>query len=892
MNSLKRLSLPIAFFLSLLPLYLVASYSFRALADFYQYQAVVAPDVSLTVPRFHYFLNNRVRKTWLELSSPKPLSDDQSALKTFSITVDQKDIERLNANLPDSGKNQFINAYMKVSDDSAVKKIKLRYRGDNNYHWLYDKKSLRIKLRGGVYNMEQTFNLINPVEMSSYRDVVNYALARKLGLLAPDSYPVRVKINDRYMGAYLYLSQVDESLLRKNKRMPGSIYYGDLGIADNIEYVWDAEHKWQKKASRNRQQKENRDDISLLITAVNDYTPDEFIQFTETYLNKPAFFKFIALDRLFGSHHHDFVHNHKIYFDPYKGTFEPIAWDIRFWSKQPQKDRSLYPIQLKLASHAPYDAEIDKMVYQQIQGAKINQLLADYQAVVNRVLPDLRRDIYRDAAAAVNMFANKAVSSPFSIAQFERTIQTDKVTLAERIDGLRQRYQEVDLKYAIQQTSPTSWGLNVRVDGNNPIEVDFSSLNNRGQYQIVDASSGQMIPSDAPVVLYPSRQIVAGSQDFLPVEAYGDETVQAQAVNYTFSLSLTSPKGVDGAAEIMQAIKFSNAISEQPVTSKQLQRIASEAFANVPFAPITSIKPVSAKQLTLSGTIEVTTSRTYSRDTRVHIKPGTNFIMHPGASLFFYGRVIAEGNASQPIIFAPKDASKPWGVIAVQGPAASGSRFSYCQLHGGSVASKQLINYTAPLSLHHLRDFSVKHCKIGRNYQGDDAMHVAYATGVIEYNEFNDARSDALDIDISEVSVNHNGFYNSGNDALDIMTTQLTAHHNIYSHSGDKGLSVGEWSQALIGQSIFNNNHIALEVKDQSVVTANELMIENSQHQAINLYLKNKRYSKGGTLSAHNIAISGNKDIAIDATSELKKLSELSAAQLRETPWFKALTDE
>ena len=92
--------------------------------------------------------------------------------------------------------------------------------------------------------MERTFNLINPVEMSSYRDVLNYSLARQQGLISPDCYPVRVRINGQYMGVYLYISQVDENLLRKYKRMPGSIYYGDLGIIDDVEYVWDAQEKW------------------------------------------------------------------------------------------------------------------------------------------------------------------------------------------------------------------------------------------------------------------------------------------------------------------------------------------------------------------------------------------------------------------------------------------------------------------------------------------------------------------------------------------------------------------------------------------------------------------------------------------------------------------------
>jgi hypothetical protein len=868
----------------------VVAYSFGALVDFHQYKAAVHPKMELNIPRFHYFLNNRVRKTWVEFISAAPLTNDQSTLKTFSITVDQKDIEQLNANLPDSGKRQFFKAYMKVTGEPKVKKIKLRYRGDNNYHWLYDKKSLRIKLMGSVYDMEKTFNLINPVEMSSYRDVVNYAQARKLGLLAPDCYPVRVKINGRYMGVYLYVSQVDESLLRKNKRMPGSIYYGDLGVGDKGGHVWDGQQKWQKKASRNRQQKNNRQDISLLIKAINEYTPAEFIQFTETYLNKSAFFKFIALDRLFGSHHHDFVHNHKIYFDPYKGKFEPIAWDIRFWTKEKQKDRSLHPIQLKFASYPPYDAQIDKIVYRQIQGGKYKRLLSDYQAVVNRILPDLKSDIYRDNAAVVKIFSNKAVSSPFSIEQFERRVHADKAILTERVNYLKKLYQQVNLTYSTRQISDSELELNFRVAGNNPVVVDFSLLNGNGRYQIVQTIKGLTKPIGESITLYPGRKIVTGSQTFLPVAAYGDKTVQEQSADYQVVISTNPQNVLNDERKIVDKLKFFNYITDQSIQPINIHRIDVAAFAK-PSAERSGAtkKANNIEQVTLSGNIDVTTSRTYYRNTRVHIKPGTRFIMYPQASIFFYGQVIAEGTASQPIVFSPKYASKPWGVVAVQGPSASGSRFSYCEIQGGSIATNNLIDYTAPLNLHDLRNFSVQHCKIGQNHKGDDAMHIAYAQGVIQHNEFRNARSDALDIDIAQVSVNHNQFYNSGNDALDIMTTTLQASHNIFINSGDKAISIGEWSNATITKSLFEQNTIAIEVKDQSTANLSELLIKNSKNKAINLYHKNKRYSKGGEIAAHKIALVGNNKITVDKTSFIKSIDQISEKELKREAWLKEL---
>ncbi len=884
-NPFKKITLPIAVFISLLILYPMVSFSIKALSDFYQYQDIVDPDMQLNLQRFHFFLKNRVLKTYIKFTAKTPLSNKQSQLKTFDITIDPNHISQLNSNLPKSGKENYYKAYLKITlpdegEKASIRKIKLRYRGDNNYHWLNDKKSLRIKLKGGVYEMEKTFNLLNPVELSSFRDVVNYNLAKKIGLIAPDCYPVRVTINGQFMGVYLYLSQVDENLLRKYKRMPGSIYYGDLGVIDKVEFVWDGQEKWAKKASRNKQQKNDRKDISLLIHAIKNYSQLEFIDFTETYLNKEAFFKFIALDRLFGSHHHDFVHNHKLYFDPYKGKFEPIAWDIRFWNNRAPKDRSIFPIQLKLANHPPYDAQIDRIVYSQLSDQSFDSLLTQYEATVKKLLPDIQRDIFRDTAVVSDLISKKTVSKPFFISQLMHRLENDKIILRQRFDYLKKLYEKVDLRYSSYRSN-NQLIINFSIGGNNPVTMDLSQLS---QYKIEQNVSGKWEALNKQFILYPGRHIVANSQNFLPVDAYGDATVQAQDNHYQI---IIASKNSILPANILNKISYKNMISNQKVIPRKIDNQSTDLkkIKNYSYYKIHKEN----KTLILSGTIEVTHNRIYPKSTQVIIEPGTHFIMHPKASLFFYGKLLAKGTLSQPIVFTAKDKTKPWGIIAIQGQSANGSQLSYCHIEGGSISSRNLIDYTAPLSLHDVNDFVVSHSLIGKNYIGDDAMHIAYAQGTIKFNKFTDARSDALDIDISNVTVSHNSFYNSGNDALDIMTTELRADHNYFEKTGDKGISVGEWSHAEIQKSIFIETHIALEVKDQSSVIAKELLIKHTQEKAINLYHKNKRYNEGGILDAIDIAFVGNDRVSVDDDSHLNSISIISAHELMNSVWYQEI---
>lgn len=875
-----KLSLPIAVFISLIILYPVASLSIKALSDFYNYQRAVDPEMQLNLPRFHYFVKNRVKKEWIKIISPSSQSDEQSSLKTFSITIDQDYIHQLNLDLPRSGKEQYYNAFLSISGESGIKKIKLRYRGASNNHWINDKKSLKIKFRNGTYDMQRKFNLINPVLINSFHDVINYRLSKKLGLITPDSYPVRVKINGRYMGVYLYLSQVDENLLRKHKRMPGSIYYGDLGAQRIYEHLWNDEQSWDKKASRSRDKKNNRDDIRFFIKAIKTYDDAAFYEFVETYLDKNAFFNYIALDRLFGSHHHDYVHNHKIYFDPYKGKFEPISWDLRFWQAIAQKDLSLYPLQLRLVSNPEYDAQIDRRVYQLMQNNSYQTIIADYKAIIDTILIDVEADIYRDKAVSLPFISLYAVAEPFMIEDLVATLISDKNLLKARFAYLQELYAAVDLKYYINEIAEKDYQLHFTIAGNTPVVVDFSALMQNKQIKLTNM---QAEPLQSQILLYPGKKIVANTQNRYEVSDWGDATVQSYPQNY--ALRLQWDKNKDTIDSLFSQIRFTNTITQRKVTPRLGQELVLTTTAVM--AQISPRVPVN--NVVLEGIIHIDKQRVYDANTQVTIMLGTTFIMYPEQSLYFHAKVIAKGTQRQPITFIAQNPAKPWGVVAIQGQAANGSQLEHWHISDGSVAVHNLIEYTAPLNLHDVNDFTVRYCTIGRNHIGDDAMHVAYAQGLIEHNTFIEARSDALDIDIAGVVVRHNGFYRSGNDALDIMTTQLQASNNLFIQSGDKGLSVGEWSHAHISQSYFYQNKIALEVKDQSVVVATELLIDDSRDKAINLYHKNKRYSKGGTLEASQIVFVGNDKVGVDKRSTLLELQQSKLQELQNTAWYAEL---
>ncbi len=383
--------------------------------------------------------------------------------------------------------------------------------------------------------------------------------------------------------------------------------------------------------------------------------------------------------------------------------------------------------------------------------------------------------------------------------------------------------------------------------------------------------------------LYPGRKIAKGTIENFTKLLSGNTHIAPSGEYYAFIV-----KTGDNNLSILDFI-FTNKITSEAVDAIEANDIARNNNND-------SIHPWKITQpkyqiKTLKGIIDVNKSFVFDEYTTVIIEPDTVFIIDSNRSIYFYGKVEAIGTKEKPIRFIAKDPKKPWGLIAVQGKAATGSKFEYVEFENGSIDTRNLIHYTSPFNIHDMDWFEVRHCKIGRNFVGDDAMHIAYAKGIVDSCEFTDARSDGLDIDISDVNITNNVFYNSGNDGLDIMTTIMNASNNIFIDMGDKGISVGEWSEANITDCIFTRANIGLEIKDKSKVIADNLIFIDSKDKAINLYNKNKRYDTGGFLKAGNIYLLGNTKVKTDKRSaqKIEKKVENILPDFNQYKWHKRI---
>ncbi|MEA3491176.1 MAG: right-handed parallel beta-helix repeat-containing protein [Campylobacterota bacterium] len=656
--------------------------------------------------------------------------------------------------------------------------------------------------------------------------------------------------------------------------MPGSIYDGDYDLskkwsdymgADGVAKLWYESDLWDKKASRNAEQRANREDIDLLIEAVNSYDSSEFFNFADTYFSD-QYYTYLALDVLWGTHHHDYFHNHKIYFDPYKGKFTPISWDIRFWRSDKNKDNSYYPLIEQISLNPQLEFKRDKELFRLLQIIDIeyiNTLMSqEKEKFMDSFLEDNKR---RKITINQKLFPwGETLNPPQLIVASEKDI--DNIfshysnNLKTRLNYLKSMLDDAVVKYTIEKDHQNIKIL-FSVDGNSPVKIDSKNI------------------KDA--ILYPGRRVVDGNALNLDLSGYGKTKVVTTPRFYTFSTPI---------ADFDSSLLLGGV---NAVTGKKVKFSKVESFDVKPSTPteLSRLSTSTDKIVKLEGTIEVDETLVYDKYTTVTIATGTTFVIDANRSIYFYGKVEAVGTEDHPIKFVAKDPKKPWGLVAVQGEAATGSRFEYCEFENGSIDTRNMIHYTSQFNIHDMGWFEVRHCKIGQNFLGDDAMHIAYAKGIVDSCEFIDARSDGLDIDISDVNITNNIFINSGNDGLDIMTTTMSASDNIFIDMGDKGISVGEWSEANITDTLFLRTVIGVEIKDKSKVNADNLIFVDTKSIAINLYNKNSRYDQGGSLEAKSIYLLGNREVKADKLSlyKIEKRVDNIIPNLEQYGWYKNL---
>ncbi|MFT7623487.1 MAG: hypothetical protein ACI9WU_002670, partial [Myxococcota bacterium] len=264
-----------------------------------------------------------------------------AACAAVRLEIPTRSRDALLANLPDSA-FEYRPARLQYPD-GAWRDVRVRYRGDSAFHWLYPHKSLRIKTqKTELLDGLRTFNLnVNKGYGETLSNLTGYRLAQRLGLAAPRVAMVRLEVNGRAVGLRLRVEQTNRQFLAHLGLPRGDLYIGDAGspleaplasLADlrdpapaDLPDLFGGAWLWRKRAY-GRSAVDDREPMRDLLSRLQDPEARPGERFDLEELGRFSAFVLLAQ-----AHHISRQHNWKLYYDHFTGRFKPVVWDPLAW---------------------------------------------------------------------------------------------------------------------------------------------------------------------------------------------------------------------------------------------------------------------------------------------------------------------------------------------------------------------------------------------------------------------------------------------------------------------------------------------------------------------------------------------------------------------------------
>ncbi len=889
-----------------------------ALAAHYRHARAVDVVEPLSLHVFHLHLHDRLTHDRRRLLMPDALGE--SSLPTYELRISNSGLDQLDQTLPPGdGDAYYVDAHLIRGND--IYPVKVRYRGRKPWHWNAPQKSYKVRMQGGnLFDGRGTFNFVNTPEPMPFDEHLIFSIAHEEGLLTPDYYPFRLFLNNAYWGVYFFETQPDEGLLRRSRRMPGSIYSGNGAPPDSktgVSTLWNVARHWQKVAAIEQEQMDDFEELEALIAAVNEPSDEQFMSFAARFIDLDKFALFDALDVVFGVNEHDFENNHKLYFDPYRGRYEPIAWDFRGGEHESELNRTENPLLLRLKQIPEYLTRRNRTVLRLLDGPCSTQALrARASALLDELKADQERDPYWDAYELLPSMGPyfrqlprpmnrelQAVAVDARLGQYaerERFVRT--ALTGEEVSAVVPVGQPPSGELAIDVLVGGMAGLHlteVEVAGTGTCEdqgwelfadTDLSdALDYSTDRHLVHADGNT--PTAFDLVVYPGVRLVPRK----PHRSRG--LVRTEPETRRYRLFLNS----GGCRPDEVIFRGVNLVTSAPFT------VELDSVAPTDVSPIASIEcelefhptpdessphpwcldAPSAERVQLGpGAVEIPKTRVFEPYQTVEIVAGTTLFMGPNASLVFLGKVTARGRLDAPIRIVPR--RDRWGGIALQGPGTAGSRLVHVIVERGRRPAFGIVHYPGMINVHDTDSIELAHLSVRANSQSDDALHAAYVRDlVVRHSEFVDTASDAIDLEFTTATLDDITVRHAGDDAVDLMTSNVKVSNSRFVDFTNNAVSAGEWTEASIESCLAAKGEQGILVKNSSSVSLSNVLVYRAtvglQLEPVSQWYTGKSHVHGETFHAvqcrQQVAARGRKLKKLGRIASQVRSGELEALQ-------------
>ena len=691
-------------------------------------------------------------------------------------------------------------------DDVGTKQVKICLRGSMHWHHRTAKPSFRIKIKKDEVSYgDRYIELTTPEDSLVLINWLPMQLAGDLGLMTDASEHVRLFINEKYYGVYVRSIRQGEPFALANQRMPGTFFKAEFS-----EQMWQSAQAWK---TFGQQEREDLVVLQRWLDILAGPRTATTIEQLDSLFDTEKFARWAALMTVVGSIHTDDRHNHSYFYCPNQGKLEPMPWDCNGFGLHTQPNS---PVDVQVQPVLRFLSSDPRWVHRRNQW--IHHLITRSASTskIRRIIDDRLSKMYEDLMSDRHLGNLKKFTGngwhwiPASVAEIGSMREELVAWIVSRNQFLG-TYLE-DTQFSVE-SDPA---------GDSKISV-FGSV----AVEVMHLDTGET------KVLYPGLS-----------ENHALHASRQQQGNVQFPYLLPTLQTYRVNAMPNQ-LSFRNAITHKSIKPSSLSEISARSVEKSRTVHIDQFSLVPTCDVVLGpGTVELKQDLIVGKYQRLTVCADTVLILSHGVGIYSRGKTRFEGTQEQPIQIRGSQ-QEPWAAIGISGPQTEGSVFEHVDVEGGSIGKLDQMRFKGMLNVYDCPQITLRHCRIGKNQIGDDAVNLAESTIRVDHCHWSDARADALDLDMCEGTVTNCRWKNSGNDGLDLMSCAVTVSNCHVEGSGDKGISVGENSRLQASRLTIVNCQVGTEIKDDSIAKFVDCTFSGC-HIAVHSYQKKWFYAAGG----------------------------------------------
>ena len=811
-------------------------------------------------------------------------------LPRYRLDVDLDDLKKIDESLPKDLPSPWYGNLFLTDDakewadalftaEGKTYEVKIRVRGDIFNHWAYRKKSWRVKFpKENLFHGMKEMNLIIPEDRAWFAELINVYRMRKFDLLHPPMEFVTVSVNGSKPLLYTEIEHWTKEMLEKQGRTgDGNVY--KTGGGDSFFQQWDPMFDeigyWDKYISKPGSDTYEEMDLLLRLSQEGAHKDLSYLSKLKTVVDTDKLVSWYVVSALAGSRHvTDF--NVRLFFDPSRGFFEPLPWDISLYAPRTLLflpgnkflNEAFRVPELKLAAH--------RMLWEYVQD---DEQIADDLAERDRLYALVERAAYRDS---LKLQSNRQVKNEMekllwkiesNIEFIKDELKISEALVTERIPSNAEQQRGLARTFDI-----TARGIAFGTLDWIAIPPEFAVLAEQNMVQLWrDNGDGRWSEADSRVPLSlrdePDKndRIVLETQDKHLSLLWTDDPVldanglvrTAPHTRHRFFVRVEGEEfdvdAFDPKVEVRNAVtgKEADVIGNVLVDERTFEHLEEAYMSRDSFL---ERYPFFASEgedgVVLRGVHIINETVIVPSTVHLTVKPGATIRMGKGASILSYAPVTLIGYKDLPIRFLAAKENEPWGVFAVLN-VTEPSAIQWTEFADGGEAFLNGTFFSGMAAFHNSPVTIVD--TIIRNAHGDDGLNLKYVYVDINRVRFERNSADGLDIDMALSGVVENSlFLENGNDGMDISWSPIVIRNIESANNGDKCLSVGERSTPLVYDTILRGCPIGIAVKDDSHAKLERVQFEKNG-TAISAYIKKPFFSEP-SVSVLESTFKGNRE--------------------------------